>query len=191
LSNHLQKPDQILAQVQARIQEEISRLGERLEAIERGMRELRAQFESSSTVVKTQFENLDSFWRAANGASVSESVSEERPRGALRPMGHVGETDLSHSTDAEQKLHRDAMRYARLLVSEIELYNRDEVEQGRSHKDLYRRLKSHIDRSRQAYESRFGPAVIGGKNYFHEEIVRTLARSDATLLGPDYPLPAK
>ncbi len=181
----------MLGQARARVQEEIGRFGELLQAIEHSVQELRAQFERSITAVNAQFEGLEKAWRAGGAASTSESVSEKPAIDVPRPVESAAEATLSRLSDAGQKLHQDAMRYARLLVSEIELYNRDEVEQGRSHKDLYRRLRFHIDRSRQAYESRFGPGVIEERNYFHEEIVRILARSDATLLGPDYPLPAK
>jgi hypothetical protein len=181
----------MLGQVRACIQEEIGRFGDWLQTIEHSIQELRAQFERSVTAVNAQFEELENAWRAASAASISASVSETPAADVFRPPENAAEVTLSQLSDANQKLHQDAMRYARLLVSEIELYNRDEVEQGRSHKDLYRRLKSHIDRSRQAYESRFGSSVIEERNYFHEEIVRILAGSDATLLGPDYPLPAK
>ena len=41
----------------------------------------------------------------------------------------------------DQKLHDDAKRFARLLVSEIKLYNEAQVNAGRDHRDLYDRLK--------------------------------------------------
>jgi len=95
----------------------------------------------------------------------------------------------SQTEESSEKIHRDAMRYARLLVSEIELYNKELVAQGRVNKDLYSRLKPHIDRSRRAYESRFSRAMTAPKDYFHEELVRTLAYNDFSLLGSDYPAP--
>jgi hypothetical protein len=54
--------------------------------------------------------------------------------------------------DEEEKLHNDARRFARLLVSEIKLYNEQKVADGRRNSDLYDRLKEDIDRSRQMYE---------------------------------------
>ncbi|MBZ5562963.1 MAG: hypothetical protein LAP13_11165 [Acidobacteriia bacterium] len=98
--------------------------------------------------------------------------------------------DLSQLSDADQKIHKDAKRFAKLLVSEIELYNKTKVADGRKGRDLYKRLKSDIDRSRQTYEKRFGKTVGRQFDYFHDEVVKTLAGSDAALLGPDYPGPS-
>lgn len=86
-------------------------------------------------------------------------------------------------------MHRDAKRFAGLLVSEIELYNKAKVQDGRKSGDLYKRLKSDIDRSRQTYEKRFGKEVGKQYDYLHEELVRILAGSDAALLGSEYPGP--
>jgi hypothetical protein len=98
--------------------------------------------------------------------------------------------DLSQLSEADQRIHRDAKRFAKLLVSEIELYNKAKVTDGRKNRDLYKRLKSDIDRSRQTYEKRFGKTVGKQYDYFHEELVKTLAGNDSTLLGPDCPGPS-
>jgi hypothetical protein len=109
---------------------------------------------------------------------------------AAAPVSAPAGFDLGQLSEAEQKLHRDAKRFARLLVSEIELYNKGKVAEGRRNKDLYKRLKTDIDRSRQTYEKRFGKTEVKQFDYFHEELVRTLAASDASLLGSEYPGPA-
>jgi len=83
----------------------------------------------------------------------------------------------------EQKLHEDAKRFARLLVSEIKLYNEAQVTAGREHKDLYDRLKDDIERSRRMYLERVPEHIHSTTNYFYEELVRTLANGDPTLLG--------
>lgn len=92
--------------------------------------------------------------------------------------------------DGEDKLLKNAQRFARLLVSEIELYNRTVVAEGRKDGNLYARLRTAIDRSRQAYEKRFGNTPAKDRGYFHEELVRTLAANDPSLLGSDYPGPS-
>jgi hypothetical protein len=97
--------------------------------------------------------------------------------------------DLTQLSEAEQKNHRDAKRFAKLLVSEVELYNKAKVAEGRKNGDLYKRLKSDIDRSRQTYEKRFGKTVGKQHDYFHEELIRTLAGNESSLLGPEYPGP--
>lgn len=89
----------------------------------------------------------------------------------------------------EEKLHSDAKRFARLLVSEIKLYNEQRVVEGRANRDVYVRLKRDIDRSRDMYEKRVSPAVSRRVDYFHDEIVRILGENDASALGSDYPGP--
>jgi hypothetical protein len=114
---------------------------------------------------------------------VAVSVAPEAPVG---PAGF----EISQLSEAEQKVHEDAKRFAKLLVSEIELYNKMKVADGRKNKDLYLRLKSDIDRSRQTFEKRFTKTLGKEFNYFHDELVRTLAANDSTVLGPEYPGPS-
>jgi hypothetical protein len=79
--------------------------------------------------------------------------------------------------------HEEARRFARLLVSEIKLYNEEEVDRGRANGDLYHRLKEDIDRSREMYEKRIPPEVRSSADYFKEELIRILADGDASVLG--------
>lgn len=83
----------------------------------------------------------------------------------------------------DQKLHEDAKRFARLLVSEIKLYNEAQVSAGRENRDIYERLKEDIERSRRMYMERVPQHIHTTTNYFFEELVRTLANGDPTLLG--------
>jgi hypothetical protein len=87
----------------------------------------------------------------------------------------------------ERRLHNDARRFARLLVSEIKLYNEQKVKEGRSQGDLYERLREDIDRSRQMYDKRVAPPVAARYDYFHQELVNTLAEGDPNKLGEGYP----
>ena len=85
--------------------------------------------------------------------------------------------------DDDSKRHDEARRFARLLVSEIKLYNEPKVDLGRRNKDLYERLKEDIDRSRQMYDERIADDVRKVSNYFYDELVRILADGDASALG--------
>jgi hypothetical protein len=84
----------------------------------------------------------------------------------------------------ETKAHEDAKRFARLIVSEIKLYNEAKVTEGRKAKDLHSRLKEDIERGRQMYHDRISPGLRNNTNYFHDELVRLLAGGDPTALGP-------
>ena len=75
-----------------------------------------------------------------------------------------------------------ARRYARLLVSEIKLYHEPSVTAGRRDRDLAARLGGEIARARTFYDQRVPAHVRQHADYFHDELVRTLANGDATLL---------
>ena len=75
-----------------------------------------------------------------------------------------------------------ARRYARLLVSEIKLYHEPAVVEGRRDRDLATRLGGEIARARVLYEERVPLEVRQRGDYFHDELVRTLANGDPTLL---------
>lgn len=89
--------------------------------------------------------------------------------------------------DDERRLHNDARRFARLLVSEIKLYNEKKVQEGREANDLYERLREAIDRSREMYDKRVQPPVAAKFDYFHYELVTALAEGEEGRLGQSYP----
>ena len=76
-----------------------------------------------------------------------------------------------------------ARRYARLLVSEIKLYNEGAVRMGRERGDLLQRLKPEIDRARVLYDERISVSIASRDIYFRQELLQTLADGDLSLLG--------
>ena len=113
-----------------------------------------------------------------------EPESAAPPR---RRYGQDAELPVEVHGDEERRLHNDARRFARLLISEIKLYNEQKVAEGRSEHDLYDRLREYIDRSREMYDKRVKPEVASRYDYFHGELVNTLAEGDASKLGSNYP----
>jgi hypothetical protein len=89
-------------------------------------------------------------------------------------------SDAGSSGAADDAL--GARRYARLLVSEIKLYNDGAVRAGRERRDLLQRLKPEIERARRLYEERVAPSQARDL-YFQQELVQTLAEGDQSLLG--------
>jgi hypothetical protein len=113
-----------------------------------------------------------------------ETSAEPAPR---RRYGQDAELPVEVSGEEERRLHNDARRFARLLISEIKLYNEQKVAEGRSEHDLYDRLREYIDRSREMYDKRVKAEVAARYDYFHGELVNTLAEGDASKLGSNYP----
>jgi len=118
-------------------------------------------------------------------AAASPAASDERPSTQYIPPAGLARGGVlgggGNSEDA--KRHDEARRFARLLVSEIKLYNESKVEQGRKNNDLYERLKEDIDRSRQMYDERIADDVRKVSNYFYDELVRILADGKTEALG--------
>ena len=112
---------------------------------------------------------------------------EAAPEAPRRRYGQDQELPVEVSGDEERRLHNDARRFARLLISEIKLYNEQKVAEGRSEHDLYDRLREYIDRSREMYDKRVKAEVAARYDYFHGELVNTLAEGDASKLGSNYP----
>ncbi len=79
--------------------------------------------------------------------------------------------------------HEEARRLARLLVTEIKLYNEEKVREARESGSLYEALKEDIDRSRRIYSERIEETVRDSSDYFQDELVRILAGGDASALG--------
>lgn len=89
----------------------------------------------------------------------------------------------------DEKIHSEAKRCARLVVTEIRMYNEQKVLEGRRNKDLYNRLKQEIDRGREWYDKRVSSKVRSQVDYFHDYLVQILGENDAATLGADYPGP--
>ncbi len=107
------------------------------------------------------------------------------PEPGVRPVSEPGRRLAGPLADASSVDERkeEARRFARLLVSEIKLYNERAVLEGREHGNLYERLRDDIDRSRQMYEERIPQDVRSGSNYFYDELVQILADGRAEALG--------
>jgi hypothetical protein len=118
------------------------------------------------------------------------AASEPRPVEAPPPVVEMRRPLVEMPpplSEDEQRQHSDARRFARLLVSELKLYNEQAVVEGRRHGDIYQRLKQDIDRSREIYNRRVPAGVTRRSDYFHEEMVKLLAEGDSASLGSEYP----
>jgi hypothetical protein len=112
---------------------------------------------------------------AVAAPSPAGAAAPPPPRYASQARAHAAVSD--NDDDA-------ARRYAKLLVSEIKLYHEASVSQGRRDGDLLQRLRPEIDRARTLFDERVPMAVRTRADYFGQELVRTLANGDGTLLGP-------
>jgi hypothetical protein len=114
--------------------------------------------------------------------SHAKAAVEEPPS----PDSRESEPALDGLSPEDADTHRKAQRFARLLVDEIKLYNQPKVREGREKKDLYDRLKEDIDKSRSTYQKRYGNTAAAAGDYFVQEVIRSLAEDDVSLLGTNF-----
>lgn len=113
---------------------------------------------------------------SAAGAEVAPPEDVDGPGWAFTTRRFDSET-------GEDANHEEARRLARLLVTEIKLYNEEQVEEGRRGHNIYRTLKEDIDRSRQIYDERVDEAIRADTDYFRDELVKILAAGDNDVMG--------
>lgn len=123
----------------------------------------------------------------ANGLEALAALAGACRRPA--PKEHRAAPDWSQLSREDQALHLRAQRFARVRVAEMRLYKSQAVHSGRAERNLYAALKQDIDSAREALRRDFISASPAMPDYFHLELLRTLANDDAGVLGEDYPGP--
>jgi hypothetical protein len=108
-------------------------------------------------------------FRTAQAVTGNRGVSHEAALAGAGPAAAPGDEEA-------------ARRYARLIISEIKLHHEPAVAEGCRERDLMARLGGEIARARVLYEQRVAPTVPGAADHFRDELVRTLANGDASLL---------
>jgi hypothetical protein len=121
---------------------------------------------------------------SAQAQPLPESESAIAMSAAAASGGSAAAAPSLNAEDAE--IHRKAQRFSRLLMDEIKLYNQAKVAEGRKHKDLYDRLQEDIEKSRATYSKRYGSTAAATGDYFNQELIRSLAEDDISLLGKNF-----
>jgi hypothetical protein len=111
---------------------------------------------------------------------------EEAALVAMSAAAGAASSSVSIPAGEDGEVHKKAQRFARLLMDEIKLYNQAKVNEGRKHKDLYDRLKEDIEKSRVTYQKRYGNTTASSADYFNQELIRSLAEGDTSLLGGNF-----
>jgi hypothetical protein len=75
-----------------------------------------------------------------------------------------------------------ARRYARLVATDIRLYNEDAVALGRRNRDLVERLAEQLGRGREAFLRRHRDLGSQGMTLLHEAFVQVLAGGESDLI---------
>jgi hypothetical protein len=150
-------------------------------AIERGLPLTVGGASVAYLFVEPRTTNVDLLTRYASRC-LEAMTAFKTARALTQPDRQTAEADGPPDQDPRAEDDTSARRYARLLVSEIRMYHESAVIDGRRDRDLATRLGGEIARARVMYEQRVPPHVRGRADYFHDELVQTLANGDASLL---------
>jgi hypothetical protein len=144
-----------------------------------------AALELLSGVAELAIEAVSSRPHPRERAAEPDRLELPGARPAVRPPP----TDWDKMSPEERDMHLRAQRFARVLVADLQLYRAQEIREGKRARNLYGLLRDEIDKSREVYLRKFGQSAAGGVDYFHLELLHTLADNQEELLGPDYPGP--
>jgi DNA-directed RNA polymerase subunit RPC12/RpoP len=106
------------------------------------------------------------FTLPGNGAGVLLEAPDQAPvANALQP---------SVDPEAAEALILEAKRIARLIISEIKLYNQDKIEKASSKREVLEMLKMDLLRGKEHYNSRIAAKLPLGPDYFNETVKEIL-----------------
>jgi hypothetical protein len=139
---------------------------------------------------------LDLAWRRlkTQSAGVAPAPAVPAPDSSQRVGAGVAATSDSSLTEltpwsgtaaatAEADPRREeARRYARLVATDIRLYNEEAVIAGRRQRDLSQRLGEQFQRGREAFTQRFPDLGPEGMKLLDDAYVQVLAGGDPTLI---------
>jgi len=91
---------------------------------------------------------------------------------------------FSKGKGGQNNSEADAKRLARLLVSEIKLYNADKVQRGLQNKNLSDSLRGEIDEARRIYKKQITNADL--ESYFDDAVIEILADGDKSKLDTGF-----
>ena len=77
-----------------------------------------------------------------------------------------------------------ARRLARTIVSDIALYNREEIRKGIRNDNVFDLLAEEIERGRKLYVSRVAPEVQKKANFYNQAIVDILVKQYGNVESP-------
>ena len=113
--------------------------------------------------------------RKIDGAGAADGVKERGQR--AEPA--APESDPTEAPELDR-----ARRYARLVATDIRLYNEEAVILGRRNGDLSERLGDHLGRGKETFLRRHGELGTVGIELLHEAYIQVLAAGDPGLI-PD------
>jgi hypothetical protein len=120
--------------------------------------------------------------RLDGGAHAGAEDAAAAPARARAEEAAIEPAKPAHSTAGADPQLETARRYAKLVATDIRLYNEEAVMLGRRHGDLIDRLGDNLDRGKETFLRRHADLGPAGLDILHDAFVQVLAAGDAHLL---------
>jgi hypothetical protein len=118
------------------------------------------------------------------GRRAAAAEADTATKAPSEPEGDAPQEDTVETSEEQAPEIELARRYARLVATDIRLYNEEAVMLGRRNGDLAERIGEHIDRGKETFVRRHGDLGSAGMELLHEAYVQVLAAGDAALIPP-------
>jgi len=134
--------------------------------------------------------DLDLVRRKLKMAAGAAAIAEREEAPAQQPEAAEPQMEEEEEAPAEEPAAAPvddaelnaARRYAKLLATDIRLYNEEAVMLGRRHGDLVERLGEHLDRGKTTFLRRHGELGPAALEILHEAYLQVLAGGNADLM---------
>lgn len=141
-----------------------------------------------TTVAKLRLE-VDLAWRRSRGSDADTTLYDRPQTGRPSrpaPIPATVQVGLAPAIDPteepDQARRREARTFARLVATDIRLYNEEAVMLGRRHRDLAHRLREHLEKGKESFRRRFPDLGDDGLLLLDDAYVQVLAAGDPALL---------
>ena len=130
---------------------------------------------------------LELLTMVAGETLTSRQLDKAVPAGLIGLNATPANAEVTHRDDHDQ--HLRAARFAKASIAKIFLDHSAAVHQARQTKTIYLMLREPIEMGRQQFLNDYLKGSTSMADYYHQELVQTLAGGDEAALGEDYPGP--
>ncbi len=110
-----------------------------------------------------------------NGDDLASAVVEEGSEPVVSPGQQMSSpADAAPLTGVSEEAVSEAKRIARLIVSEIKLYNQEKISKASSKKEIMELLRMDLMKGKEHYDGRIASRLSGGPDYFMDTVKEIL-----------------
>ncbi len=122
--------------------------------------------------------------KAPKPAASGPAPTAEAPQAhAMQTMQIRDPLAEAEPVSLDPKVRTNAERSARVMMSDIEQYFPQKIQQGIAQRNIYAFLRDELDRSRASFVERYGLDIETKHRIFYQTVIQHLCHGDAGVLG--------